>query len=87
MSSSRPVLANFDENEIKNIIEKNQCGIFTKAGDEEAFISAIKMLYNDRNLCKQLGVNGRQYILSHLTRQYGTEKYVNIVKSFEKQKH
>ena len=29
MSASRPVLANFDENELKQIVEKHNCGIFT----------------------------------------------------------
>ena len=33
MSASRPVLANFDENELKTIIETNNCGIFTKASE------------------------------------------------------
>ena len=36
MSASRPVLANFDENKLKQIVEKHKCGIFTKAGDKVA---------------------------------------------------
>ena len=40
MSASRPVIANFDENELKSIITDNECGIFTKAGDKEAFKNA-----------------------------------------------
>ena len=46
MSASRPVLANFDENELKTIIENNHCGIFTKAGDKDAFKESILTLYN-----------------------------------------
>lgn len=84
MSASRPVLANFDENELKTIIEENNCGIFTKAGDKVAFTDAILKLYYDRELCKEYGRNGRRFVMDNLTRDAGTKKYVNVIKSFEK---
>ena len=84
MSASRPVLANFDENELKSIVENNNCGIFTKAGDKVAFTDAILKLYNDRELCKEMGSNGRQFVMDNLTREVGTSKYVEVIKSFEK---
>lgn len=84
MSASRPVLANFDENELKSIVENNNCGIFTKAGDKVAFTDAILKLYNDRALCKEMGKNGRKFVMENLTKEAGTQKYVDVVKSFEK---
>ena len=84
MSASRPVLVSFDENELKDIIEKNHCGIFTKAGDKEAFIDAILQLYNNRSLCKDLGRNGRKFIMENLTKEIGTKKYVDVIKCFDK---
>ena len=84
MSASRPVLANFDENELKSIIADNNCGIFTKAGDKVAFTDAILKLYNDRKLCKEMGKNGRQFVMDNLTKEIGTRKYVEVVKEFEK---
>lgn len=84
LSASRPVLANFDENELKTIVNKNQCGIFTKAGDKDGFKQAILDLYNDKKRCEQLGRNGREFILKNLTRAVGTQKYVDVIKSFEK---
>lgn len=80
MSASRPVLANFDENELKSIVEQNECGIFTKAGDKEAFKEAILKLYNDRDLCKEYGKNGRKFVMENLTREIGTSKYVQVIK-------
>lgn len=80
MSASRPVLANFDENEMKTILEKNECGIFTKAGDKEAFKAAIIKLYRNRELCGQYGRNGRRFVMTHLTKEVGTRKYVEVVK-------
>ena len=87
MSASRPVLANFDENELKTIIENNRCGIFTKAGDKVAFTDAILKLYNDRELCQEMGKNGRKFVMENLTKEAGTSKYVEIIKSFEKNKN
>lgn len=83
MSASRPVLANFDENELKTIIENSKCGIFTKAGDKVAFTDAILKLYNNPDLCKEFGKNGRRFIMKNLTKEIGTKKYVDVIKSFE----
>lgn len=86
MSASRPVLANFDENELKSIVEKNKCGIFSKAGDKDAFKEAILTLYKNKELCKEYGKNGRQFVLNNLTREIGTKKYVDLFKSLMKDK-
>ena len=86
MSAECPVIANFDENEIKTILTDNSCGIFTKAGDKEAFKNAILELYNDREKAVQLGKNGRQFILENLTREIGTSKYVEVVKKVFEEK-
>ena len=93
MSASRPVLANFDENELKEIVNGTSassttgkpCGIFTKAGDKEAFKEAILTLYNNSELCKEYGRNGRQFVMDNLTKEVGTQKYVNVIKSVVKQ--
>ena len=80
MSAECPVIANFDENEIKTILSENNCGIFTKSGDKEAFKNAILELYNNKDKAVQLGKNGRQFIMENLTREIGTSKYVKVVK-------
>lgn len=80
MSASRPVLANFDENELKQIVEEHNCGIFTKAGDKEAFKQSILTLYNNRDRAVEMGKNGRQFIMDNLTREVGTQKYVDVIK-------
>lgn len=84
MSAERPVIANFDENELKSIIERNGCGIFTKAGDKEAFKQAILTLYHDRQKGKEMGRNGREFILRNLTKEIGTGRYVEVMRAFGK---
>lgn len=80
MSACRPVLANFDENELKDILAGNECGIFTKAGDKEAFKQSVIKLYENRELCREYGANGRQFVMDNLTREVGTQKYVDVIK-------
>lgn len=84
MSASRPVLANFDENEIKTILSENECGVFTKAGDKQAFTDAILELYRNREMCQKYGENGRRFVMENLTREIGTQKYVDVIKSVAK---
>ena len=84
LSSSRPVLASFDENELKDIVRDNNCGIFIKAGDKEAFKKAILELYADKELCADYGKNGRKFIMANLTRAIGTQKYVDVIKAVVK---
>lgn len=85
MSSGRAVLANFDEGELKEIVENNHCGVFTKAGDLEGFAQAIEELSQHPERCAEMGRNGRQFILENLTREVGTQKYVDVIKSVVKQ--
>lgn len=81
MSAQRPVLANFDENELKEIIDNNKCGYFTKAGDRESFKLSIIKLYQNRDMANQMGQNGRKFIMDNLTREVGVQKYVGVLNS------
>lgn len=81
MSAEQAIIANFDENELKNIIEENHCGIFTKAGDKKALSDAILYLYKNREICSMMGKNGRNYILKNLTKEIGASKYADVIES------
>ena len=80
MSAERPVLANFDENELKDIIENNKCGYFTKAGDKNALKKAIIELYQNKHVCVEYGKNGRAFVMKNLTKEVGTSKLVQVLK-------
>lgn len=81
MSCGRPVVANFDEGELKEIIENNNCGVFSHAGNVQEFVDAIKALQEKPARCNEMGANARQFILNNLTKEVGTKKYVDIIKS------
>lgn len=84
MSSGRAVLASFDEGELRDILEKNDCGVFTHAGNIEEFVTSIRNLSNNPDRCREMGANARRFILDNLTKEVGTRKYVDVIKSFEK---
>lgn len=81
MACGRPVVASFDEGELKEILEKNQCGMFTHAGNVEEFVAAIKQLAGNKEKCEEMGKNAREFILNNLTKEVGAKKYVDIIKS------
>ena len=84
LSTGRPVLANFDEGELKQLLEANNCGIFTKAGDAEGMAKAIVEACKHRERCDEMGRNGREFVLNNLTKEVGTQKYVDVIKSVVK---
>lgn len=92
MSCGRPVIASFDEGELKEIIEgasagsasARPCGVFTHAGKVEEFAEAVRSLMADRERCEQMGRNARRFILENLTKEVGTRRYVEVIKQFKK---
>lgn len=80
MSCGRPVIASFDEGELKEILEKNNCGVFTHAGNVQEFVTGIKGLAANPDRCIEMGKNARQFILDNLTKEVGTKKYVDIIR-------
>lgn len=84
MSCGRPVVASFDEGELKDILELNNCGVFSHAGNAEEFVTAIKKLQESPDRCKEMGNNARQFVLDNLTKKVGTQKYINVIKSVMK---
>lgn len=84
LSTGRPVLANFDEGELKQLLEVNNCGIFTKAGDAEGMANAIVEACEHKERCDEMGRNGRRFVLNNLTKEVGTQKYVDVIKSVVK---
>lgn len=80
LSTGRPVIASFDEGELKEILETNNMGLFTQADNVVDFVSGIITLATNTQKSIQMGKNGREFILSNLSKEVAVAKYVNIVK-------
>lgn len=82
MSAGTAVLASFDGGtDLQRIIETNDLGLFTEAEDVQAFVSAVNSLHSNPEECVKMGTNGRSYIMENLTKEVGTRRYVEVIKS------
>lgn len=81
LSTARPVLANFDEGELKHMLEAEGFGIFTSAGDVDAMVSAIVSASMNPARYEEMGRKGRAYIEKYLTKDKNVKKYVDVIKS------
>lgn len=86
LSAGRPVLASFDEGELTYILRENNCGVSVPAGDVEAFATAVRDLSSDHESCAAMGQAGRDLILRRFTREVGTTRYVEVIKSVVNEK-
>lgn len=84
MACESAVIANFDEGELKQIIETNGCGVFTKAGDVNAFSEAIVQLSQSPLECEKMGLNGRRFVMDNLEKEKCTKRYADIISSVVK---
>lgn len=62
MSMGTPVVAN-DHPEQRQVIEESNAGIYVRY-DENAFAGAILKILNNQKKAKQMGINGKEYILN-----------------------
>ena len=82
MSASRPVLASFDKDgDLDRVITENNCGICVSPEDTEGFYNTILSCYENRDQIAEMGKNGRAYVTTHLTKEIGTSKWVELLKS------
>lgn len=81
LSTARPVLANFDEGELKRMLEERGFGIFTKVDDVDAMVKVIEEAAKNPTRCDEMGRKGRAFIEEYLTKDKNTKKYVDVIKS------
>lgn len=80
MASKTPVLASFDEDsELSKLVKELGCGIAVPAGDQEALISAITNLVNNRSATSEMGRIGREYVMENLNKEKCTGMYVDVI--------
>jgi glycosyltransferase involved in cell wall biosynthesis len=68
LAASRPVVLAID-GVIRLVVEEAHAGIFTAPGDAAAMAEAIRMLARDPKQAREMGNNGRDYVVQHFNRQ------------------
>ncbi len=79
MATGRAVIASFDaESDLCTVINNGNAGLCSEAEDVNGAVTSILKLYNDRDLCKQLGQNGRKLIAEKFSKEKGLSAYIDI---------
>jgi len=78
MSCGRPIVLGL-EGQARKIVENAAAGIWIMPESAEELAKAIIHLENNRGLGKQLGANGRNYVLQHLSRKQTAAEYIALL--------
>lgn len=73
MAAGRPVLLAID-GVIRAVVEDAQGGIAVPPGNSSALAAAVHTLARDPMKAKEMGQNGRRYVVQHFTRSQSAEK-------------
>ena len=81
MAASKPYIASLNkESDAIRMTQDSKAGIYVRAGDAMRFKDAILTLFNNKNLVKVMGRNGRKYVVNNFSKDICIAKYENILK-------
>jgi colanic acid biosynthesis glycosyl transferase WcaI len=75
MSCARPVILGVD-GQARAILEEARGGLAIEPENSEALVDAIRDLAANREFARELGQNGREYIVRKFSRRQTAEKYI-----------
>jgi putative colanic acid biosynthesis glycosyltransferase WcaI len=80
LASGRPILANVDEkSECWELIKQAKAGLCVPPGDPSALVETILTLKKDRQLCDQMGHNGRTWAENYHSPQAAAKKIEKLL--------
>jgi len=82
MSCARPVVVAVD-GQSRQIVEQARAGVFVQPEDSHALAKAICDLAEDSALRRQMGVNGRRYIVENLSREQTARTYISVLEDLK----
>ena len=78
MAMKRPLILGV-EGESREIVEKAECGICIEPENHRSLAEAVLQLYGDEILVHLLGVNGREFVIRHFSRDILARKYIEVL--------
>jgi len=82
MACEKPVLVAVD-GQARQVVEEAKAGVFVEPGDDQALVQAIQSLAADPDRRRQMGVSGRQYIVSRLSREQTARTYIEVLQKLQ----
>jgi glycosyltransferase involved in cell wall biosynthesis len=78
MSCARPVILGVD-GQARSILEEARGGLVIEPENSDALVNAIRRLAADRKMDRELGANGRDYVVRNFSRQQTATKYIRVL--------
>jgi glycosyltransferase involved in cell wall biosynthesis len=82
MSCEKPVIVAVD-GQARKIVEEAGAGIFVEPEDSNALAEAIRVLASDPERRRRMGISGRQYIVSRLSRERTAHSYISVLQNLK----
>jgi len=82
MSCEKPVIVAVD-GQARKIVEEAGAGIFVEPEDSYALAEAIRVLASDPERRRRMGISGRQYIVSRLSRERTAHNYISVLQNLK----
>jgi glycosyltransferase involved in cell wall biosynthesis len=80
MSCEKPVIVAVD-GQARKIVEEAGAGVFVEPEDSSALTDAVHVLAADPERRRRMGISGREYILSHLSRERTAASYLEVLQA------
>jgi glycosyltransferase involved in cell wall biosynthesis len=81
MACERPVIVAVD-GQARQIVEEAGAGVFVEPENSKALVKAIVNLAKDPEHRKEMGANGRQYVVNKLSRERTARDYITVLETF-----
>ncbi|MGA8621350.1 MAG: glycosyltransferase family 4 protein [Candidatus Sulfotelmatobacter sp.] len=78
MSCARPVILGVD-GQARTILDEARCGLAIEPENADALANAIRYLAMNRDAARELGQNGRQYVVRKFSRSQTAERYIHML--------
>lgn len=79
MACAKPIVLSV-QGQASELLKAAGAGICVPPQDPSSMVAAIRQLSDDRDLCRSLGQNGRNYIVENLSRGQTAENYIGLLK-------
>jgi glycosyltransferase involved in cell wall biosynthesis len=80
LAVGKPIIAISEEgSELQDVVDRQRTGVWTKLGDIDGLVAAIRRLMADRALSHELGSNARSLMESRYTMQTSARAYADVL--------
>jgi len=84
MAAGKPIALGID-GVIREVVEKSECGLFFKPGDDQQLAETIMWMKKEFDEAKKMGIRGRHYVAKHFNRHVHSAEFLTLAQSLVKE--